>query len=1180
MQYKNDDRVKNISYINKDFQSLWAELLEIIPKFTNKWDPQKANESDPLAVLLKVLAIFSDKLNYNIDKSILERFPQTLTQLRSAYNVYDTLGYKPPWYRSAVTSDMRISYTIPIPIITNDGKQNTYKDVVEIPKFTMVSNEDKSIIYTLLGEDINDSTIQFVGEGGEKQVKFVKAIQGAIKSYKLNNGNTTQQQDRITLTNLDSHNRLYFLEPNIAQNGIYISSTGKFDDINEWVKVDNIFSKLDNPKVYEFGIDPISGACYIEFPETIASTIGEGVYIKYIISDGSNGNIKANTISQFYDNLSYEDILKNLGNSTIDNAGVENSATFTINDLLEVTNDYAITNGTEPATLEEMYNNYRRVKGTFSTLVTLLDYENFIYTYENALGNNLVSNIKVTDRSNDLYDTYKYWELTTDGVENLVTASVNGESSGLNAFALRLYPLDPATSGVSDKNSYNTTFQQETFKQINGGKKISYTTDIEKSLENSKCILHDFTKNIGSPIFVDCDIKGQIYLKTKVSSYEANELKNKIDNVIYDHYNSRKLTFGEEISYRELLDLIKNSDDRIDYVALNPIEYNNATINTNGDKEEVYPQLTLIGQGGGGLSNIAKQRAILSGNVPWVKTNSIFSYFPDQQTTGVIANIKNLTPTISFSDEAKEYKILENESFSLFAPKYVDKTIYTNFLFYTYTGNNISANTPYTLGSNETITFYEERDSSQVRGTLTKGNSIRSNFDITPTTANNRVPLSNGKQIVEIGKKDEPIASGSNILFLTNSQRLADALRTGISYTLLPTEFAAFKRENQSSLIIIEEGNTLYSHINLDNIYVTNESSDGISSNNTWSQATLIDGNAINCIQNEIYTFTNGYSLYYRNANNEIISLKTGVNNGINWSELSNFTIDKTPQILAGNNISYNLYYKGAGDSEEKAMPTLLTGDSWRGFPSFNVTLNSIEGFPIKKDGEHKQILKYSANDADTGSIDPSDDDNNPKYVEASTFLSLVGGVETTIPNGVGLSLLSFQAKLNSPITTKQGFTKISSLLNNNNWTTPGTSNQFVLFNIWSPEANDIGVEDSTNAYQMYSVLAKGNFGIGFKKGTKAQISNNMLVLEGDDAYGYKRESIKDLISSNNAIVLRESAIYNERFNPLHTISNRAEIDTEINASYFNKNHPLNSFALPRINSLENLIISEESKKN
>ena len=102
-EFNVENYLSNLSYINKDFNSLWNEILETVPKLTDKWMPSEANESDPLLVLLKELAIFADKNNYNVDKNILERFPATLTQLRSAYNVYDDLGYTPDWYISATT---------------------------------------------------------------------------------------------------------------------------------------------------------------------------------------------------------------------------------------------------------------------------------------------------------------------------------------------------------------------------------------------------------------------------------------------------------------------------------------------------------------------------------------------------------------------------------------------------------------------------------------------------------------------------------------------------------------------------------------------------------------------------------------------------------------------------------------------------------------------------------------------------------------------------------------------------------------------------------------------------------------------------------------------------------------------------------------------------------------------
>ena len=73
MKFNVENYLSNLSYINKDFESLWNEILETVPKLTNKWLPSEANESDPLVVLLKELAIFADKLNYNIDLSIMDK---------------------------------------------------------------------------------------------------------------------------------------------------------------------------------------------------------------------------------------------------------------------------------------------------------------------------------------------------------------------------------------------------------------------------------------------------------------------------------------------------------------------------------------------------------------------------------------------------------------------------------------------------------------------------------------------------------------------------------------------------------------------------------------------------------------------------------------------------------------------------------------------------------------------------------------------------------------------------------------------------------------------------------------------------------------------------------------------------------------------------------------------------
>ena len=99
-----EDKVKNplsnYSYINKDFNAVWQELLELTSKISAKWDPVASNESDPGVVLIKLIALLADKLNYNIDANVLEQFPSTVAQFPNAREVFGVLGYNMKWYRS------------------------------------------------------------------------------------------------------------------------------------------------------------------------------------------------------------------------------------------------------------------------------------------------------------------------------------------------------------------------------------------------------------------------------------------------------------------------------------------------------------------------------------------------------------------------------------------------------------------------------------------------------------------------------------------------------------------------------------------------------------------------------------------------------------------------------------------------------------------------------------------------------------------------------------------------------------------------------------------------------------------------------------------------------------------------------------------------------------------------
>ena len=44
---KEELKISNESYTNKDFESIYPEVVGLIKKISPKWDPSLSNESDP-----------------------------------------------------------------------------------------------------------------------------------------------------------------------------------------------------------------------------------------------------------------------------------------------------------------------------------------------------------------------------------------------------------------------------------------------------------------------------------------------------------------------------------------------------------------------------------------------------------------------------------------------------------------------------------------------------------------------------------------------------------------------------------------------------------------------------------------------------------------------------------------------------------------------------------------------------------------------------------------------------------------------------------------------------------------------------------------------------------------------------------------------------------------------------
>ena len=126
-------QLSKMSYTDKDFASIYPDLLDLASQLTNKWDPSLSNESDPGVVLLKEGAFIADHNNYNIDKNVLENFLPSATQDRSVRNITEMNGYTPRYYVSA-TGDINFTFNGNDEITLNNFMGFT------IPAYTIVVN--------------------------------------------------------------------------------------------------------------------------------------------------------------------------------------------------------------------------------------------------------------------------------------------------------------------------------------------------------------------------------------------------------------------------------------------------------------------------------------------------------------------------------------------------------------------------------------------------------------------------------------------------------------------------------------------------------------------------------------------------------------------------------------------------------------------------------------------------------------------------------------------------------------------------------------------------------------------------------------------------------------------------------------------------------------------------------
>ena len=510
-------QISNKSYTNKDFEAVYTELLTYAEKLSKRFSPVNSNESDPFVVLLKLVAFVTDKVNYNVDKNILEAFMASCTQEKSMRELCDMLGYHMHYYEAA-TTEVIFKYKF-----TGAEGEST----IEIPKFSTVT--DGNNIQYVTTQDAHIETSTGVSES-------TPVIQGKRKTF------TVLGSDKILLENINN-NKLYFPELYVAQNGTFVSDKSG----ETWQIVDNLNIQQYGSKVYKFGFDTMINQPYLEFPDWISEIIGSGLSIDYIVTEGVSGNVGVKELTDVVRlNKPADDKIKD-------------------SDII-VVNSSAATNGKNIETIDEAYEGFKKTIGTFETLVTCRDYANYIYKNMPKQ----VSNVQVADRRSDINYALNVVEYDDYG------PTVKSESAirGINANELCLYPLKPLTNNTYTGLKYVNNSGKEVF--VTGGyddayRPLSNITPIKNRLEDSKTISHDYKElKTNDLYYIKDNYELSVVISTayKVNVLEQLDIKYNIKNALIKEFNSRTLDWGEEIPFDKLIEVMMNADNRITNISL------------------------------------------------------------------------------------------------------------------------------------------------------------------------------------------------------------------------------------------------------------------------------------------------------------------------------------------------------------------------------------------------------------------------------------------------------------------------------------------------------------------------------------------------------------------------------------------------------------------------------------
>lgn len=443
---------------------------------------------------------------------------------------------------------------------------NTSYDAITIPRYSKFLTVDESIQFTNLNQ------IE-IGPNQEVEVTLYQGIPSIpSKSTDLLVATGETAWHSIYNFNITSENivdnRIYVDSPEIDESSIVL-----VDNVGDtWIQSDNVSAETSTNKYYELKVDN-NDRPYIKLV-SYWNTFNDVEKFKlfYLISKGEEGQVTDNVITKLRSN-----ILRSSGEViSPQNIGIRNNAS---------------TYGYNPETADEARDESVKYINTYDTLITLDDFRKFVRRL------NGVANCYVTDFTTDPYRT------AHAGYVPLVKYEVKLYISRLDNYrdVERTIFLNYVKNEVSSKKIYPLTIRAVVDEEEEG--------DTEPSTN-----------------YYYWTIAGTLYFKEPISVDRSKDILIKIDDNLSNTYSLKNIEYNSIIKYTDVVETIMNSDELIEYVDLDPLQY--YTDYTDPETLIVDPKSVIVGKFSksilcylGGLPTYNASTPNEDGALFWMDTN-------------------------------------------------------------------------------------------------------------------------------------------------------------------------------------------------------------------------------------------------------------------------------------------------------------------------------------------------------------------------------------------------------------------------------------------------------------------------------------------------------------------------------------------------------------------------------